>query len=558
MTSVTYESLNIVDNTISIKELSISAGKRSLLRNANITISPDRKYGIIAKNGLGKSTLIRTIADLLVDKPLSTLFVDQYLDGDLRDVIQTESIVDVVLRANKERFVLMEKMRKLEKHIDNEETSSDALLAEYCTVQDELTAIGADKAESEVKRVLKGLGFSVTDMLRPFSEFSGGWKRRVLLARAFYIHPEILFADEITNDLDLNAILWLSNYLSEWKGTLVLISHNIAFLNTVCTDIIAFERARPPIEKFENLGDMQGTISQWGCTLQQYRGNYVRYKKMVQQKLDTALTAWNSFEKQFTDLRKAGKKTEAGALIKKRAGEGCFRPEYIKHVIVNFPEMRTLTGPIIEFIHTEYTYPDNTVPVLKDINLRINPDARYTIVGPNGAGKTTLLNLLTGVLEPTHGEIRRHRALVCHYYNQQTVELLPENKTAVEYLVETSKKSEGEVRAALGRMGLEGQTHILKMNCLSGGQRVRVAMADFQLRPAHMLVLDEVTNHLDIEAIEAIIEGINGFEGAVVIVSHDADFITETRCEILRCSDNTVIEYRGTLEDYFEEIIKDD
>lgn len=563
MTTITYESVNVVDNTITIRDLSISTGKRSLLQNANLTIVPDHKYGIIARNGLGKSTLIRTIADLLVDKRLSILFVDQYIDIDLRDIIQTENIVDVVLRANKERFILIEKMRKLEKELDKVdpypdtekmEDCSDSLIAEYCLIQDELVAIGADKAESEVKRVLKGLGFSITDMSRPFSEFSGGWKRRILLACALYIHPEILFADEITNDLDLNTIAWLSTYLSKWKGTLVLISHNIAFLNTVCTDIIAFERAKPLLNKFENLGDMQGTISQWGCTLQQYRGNYGRYKKMAQQKVDQALAAWSSFKRRFTDLRKAGKKVEAAALMKKSADEGCFRPEYIKHVVVNFPELCTLTNPIVEFIDVEYSY--TTEPVFSDINLRINSDTRYAIVGPNGAGKTTLLNLLTGVLEPTSGEIQRHSALSYHYYNQQTVELLPENKTAIEYLVETSKKSEIDVRAALGRMGLEGTTHLLKINSLSGGQRVRVAMADFQLRATHMLVFDEVTNHLDIEAVEAIIEGINAYEGAIIIVSHDGDFITETKCKLLKCCDGSVIEYRGTMDDYFEEFVE--
>lgn len=384
MTSVTYESITIVDNTISIKGLSISAGKRALLKNANLAIAPEHKYGIIAKNGLGKSTLIRTIADLLADKRMSVLFVDQYLDTDLRDVIQTECIVDVVLRANKERFELMMRLRLLEDAIEN----NDSALAEYITIQDSLTAIGADRAESEVKRVLRGLGFTTADLLRPFSEFSGGWKRRILLARALYIHPQLLFADEITNDLDLNTIIWLSNYLAEWKGTLVLISHNIAFLNTVCTDIIAFERAAPQRTKFETLADMQGTVQQWGCTLQQYRGNYARYKKMIEQKCDTALETWNTFEKQFTELRKAGKKTEAAVLIKKRATEGCFKPEYNKHVLLRFPEIHAPSGAIVELVDVEYTYPGSTVSVFGGVSLRIVPGDRFTIVGPNRDGRS--------------------------------------------------------------------------------------------------------------------------------------------------------------------------
>ncbi len=472
------------------------------------------------------------------------LYVDQYLEGEVRDITQSECIVDVVLRAHAERFALLERLRQSEAIMnacDALEASTDAALEEYNSVHSELRAIGADRDESEVKRVLRGLGFTVADLIRPFSEFSGGWKTRVLLARGLYRNPQILMLDEPTNHLDLNAVIWFSDYLSKWKGTLIVVSHNIAFLDTICTNIIAFEHAQ----------------------LREYRGNYTRYKIMAMQLAMKAETDWEALVKQTKALRKVGKKTDAAALEKKRATEGLVKPETIKRVHMRFQEIRELPSPVVTLDAASFTYASSAKPVLTGLNLRINSNARLTLVGPNGAGKTTFLNMVAGVTEPTGGDIVRHSVLRIGYYGQHAVETLPGDQTATEYLRTRFSISEADARSYLGRVGLEGATHIAQMSCLSGGQRARVVFAELQIKPCHLLILDEPTNHLDIDAVESLIEAIKEFQGAVLIVTHDSHLITSTGCQLWRCghtfdeSSCTVSEFKGEYDDYVSEIVNE-
>lgn len=553
----THESLKFIDKTIKVENLTITAGSRTLLRNANFTFAYGNRYGIIAQNGLGKSTLLDYLISSLrgLGRGPTILHLNQYSSADGLGIDTSFNIVDVVLRANVERWVLIDALRNAE--VELERTESDEALDTYNQLHESLSAIGADKDESEVKRTLRGLGFSLGDLDRPFDHFSGGWKRRVLIARALYLRPDILFADEITNDLDLTAVAWLSNHLAtKVKGTIVLVSHNTAFLNAVCTHMLSFERSVPPyIAQAKELSDLQGKVFEWGSTIKEYTGNYTRYKKMSTQLADTARKAWDTFDKSYRELKRSGKKVEAMALLKRRAGEGLTRPEADKKIVIDFPEIAELSQMIIEMDDVQFDWaPESSnPPVLTDLNMSIRRDDRITIVGPNGSGKTTLLNLLTGKLEPTFGEIKRHAALKTHYFNQSTVETLPLGQTPIEYLCRRGTSID-EARAALGKLGLSGASHSLNIGSLSGGQRVRVALAQFISLPAHLLIFDEVTNHLDIEAVEAVMTAICRFSGAVIIVSHDADFISAVKCRIWRCENGMVIDYKLDLNDYFEEI----
>lgn len=559
MSISTVTSIRLLDKTINIEGLTITNGTRVLIRDTNISLTFGNRYGIVAKNGLGKSTFLGYLLDAVKAIPMhpTILCVNQYSDMEQTiDETYKETIVETVLKANTERWTLIKEVLSIESIIETD----DSALDKYNALQEQLVAIGADKDESLVKKTLRGLGFTVKDLERSYSEFSGGWRRRVMLARALYMKPNILLADEITNDLDLESISWLSSYMLKWQGTLILVSHNIGFLDIVCTHMLAFERAIPNSLSItaKDISDLQGTSFVWGCNIKEYKGNYSRYVRMLIQQIKSSEKTWNAFEKEYTNLKKSGKKAEVASLIKKRAIEGVIRPETQKRHVMCFPEITALGSPIIQFRDVEYDYsPESEMPpILSDIHLRINSDSRITIVGPNGAGKTTLLKLIVGELEPTYGEIDRNFALKIHYFNQQTVELLPFELNSIEYLMNKSSMTEIVVRAALGRIGLEGKTHEIPIGSLSGGQRVRVALASFMLRPAHLLVFDEVTNHLDIEAVEAVRDGINEYEGAVVIVSHDANFIEETKCSIWRCDNGTVTEYKYELMDYFDEVMK--
>jgi len=543
--SSTYERLTITDGTLHIDGLSLKAGSRQLIHNSELVLAVGHRYGIVGRNGLGKSSLLHAIYPHLQSSK-TTLLISQSLTTQT-DCDVDDTIVNVVLRANEERYALQQDLRTAESILDTD-TASERALARYNEIHAKLRAIGADRAEADVKRTLHGLGF--TDLNRPFNEFSGGWKRRVLLARALYLEPEILLADEITNDLDLAAVSWLAEHLAtKWKGTLIVVSHNIAFMNTVCTDIIAFERAPIPLP-VKDLTDFQKPAFVTGCKLQTYKGNYTRYKNAIDKSYPATVKSWATLEKQYSELRKNNKSKEATALLQKRAAEGILRPEKDKHISVAFQSLAAITSSALcELTNVSLTYASTDTTTITDINLRINADARITIVGANGTGKSTLLRAIIGdpEINVSKGIITKNGALKIHYYNQSTVDTLPPDHTAIQYLREIYNVAESTVRRVLGCIGLEGKTHTIPIRELSGGQRVRVALAGFQLAPAHLLIFDEITNHLDIDAIEAVIAAVNEFEGAVIIVSHDAQLITDTKCTIWLTADGTVREYTGDI-----------
>ncbi|KAI4817940.1 hypothetical protein KUCAC02_011309, partial [Chaenocephalus aceratus] len=530
---------------IKLEKFSISAHGKELFVNADLLIVAGRRYGLVGPNGKGKTTLLKHMANRALSIPpnIDVLLCEQEVIADDTPAVQA------VLKADTKRLKLMEEERQLQALLEKGE---DSVADRLDKVYEELRAIGAAAAEPKARRILAGLSFTTEMQNRPTKRFSGGWRMRVSLARALFMEPTLLMLDEPTNHLDLNAVIWLNNYLQGWKKTLLIVSHDQSFLDEVCTDIIHLDYQK----------------------LFYYRGNYLTFKKMYVQKQKEMQKQYDKQEKKLKDLKAGGKSTKQAekqtkeALTRKQqkgkkkgpqeeesqdATELLKRPkEYT--VKFTFPNPPPLSPPILGLHCVDFGYENK--PLFKNVDFGIDMESRICIVGPNGVGKSTLLLLLTGKLQPTKGEMRKNHRLKVGFFNQQYADQLNMEETATEYLMRNFNLPYQDGRKCLGRFGLESHAHTIQISKLSGGQKARVVFAELSCRQPDVLILDEPTNNLDIESIDALSEAINEYKGAVIIVSHDARLITETQCTMWVVEDRSVVQIDGDFDDYKREVLE--
>ncbi|XP_071880822.1 LOW QUALITY PROTEIN: ATP-binding cassette sub-family F member 1 [Anas platyrhynchos] len=530
---------------IKLEKFSISAHGKELFVNADLYIVAGRRYGLVGPNGKGKTTLLKHIANRALSIPpnIDVLLCEQEVVADDTPAVQA------VLRADTKRLRLLEEEKRLQALLEG---GDDAAAERLEKVYEELRAIGAAAAEAKARRILAGLGFNPEMQNRATRKFSGGWRMRVSLARALFMEPTLLMLDEPTNHLDLNAVIWLNNYLQTWKKTLLVVSHDQGFLDDVCTDIIHLDAQR----------------------LFYYRGNYMTFKKMYQQKQKELLKQFEKQEKKLRDLKAGGKSTKQAekqtkeALTRKQqkcrrktaAEEAAEAPELLKRpreytVRFTFPNPPPLSPPILGLHGVDFGYEGQEL-LFRNLDFGIDMDSRICIVGPNGVGKSTLLLLLTGQLTPTRGEMRRNHRLKVGFFNQQAAEQLRLEETAAEYLQRGFNLPHQDARKCLGRFGLEGHAHTLQIAKLSGGQKARVVFAELACREPDVLILDEPTNNLDIESIDALADAINEYRGAVIVVSHDARLITETACQLWVVEERGLSQIDGDFDDYKREVLE--
>uniref|UniRef100_A0A8D0CP21 ATP-binding cassette sub-family F member 1 n=1 Tax=Sander lucioperca TaxID=283035 RepID=A0A8D0CP21_SANLU len=535
---------------IKLERFSISAHGKELFVNADLLVVAGRRYGLVGPNGKGKTTLLKHIANRALSIPpnIDVLLCEQEVVADETPAVQA------VLKADTRRLKLLEEERQLQALLEKGE---DSVAERLDKVYEELRIIGAAAAEAKARRILAGLSFTPEMQNRATKRFSGGWRMRVSLARALFMEPTLLMLDEPTNHLDLNAVIWLNNYLQGWKKTLLIVSHDQSFLDEVCTDIIHLDNQK----------------------LYYYRGNYLTFKKMYVQKQKELQKQYDKQEKKLKDLKAGGKSTKQAekqtkeALTRKQqkgkkkggqeeesqdATELLKRPkEYtVKFTFPNPPlKVQHVTRCFLSCTGVDFGY-DSQKPLFKNVDFGIDMGSRICIVGPNGVGKSTLLLLLTGKLGPTKGEMRKNHRLKVGFFNQQYADQLNMEETATEYLMRNFNLPYQDGRKCLGRFGLESHAHTIQISKLSGGQKARVVFAELSCRQPDVLVLDEPTNNLDIESIDALSEAINEYKGAVIIVSHDARLITETRCQLYVVEDCTVNQIDGDFEDYKREVLE--
>ncbi|PUZ40331.1 hypothetical protein GQ55_9G414600 [Panicum hallii var. hallii] len=561
--SATADDGAVDDNVkdIVLENFSVSARGKELLKSASLRISHGRRYGLVGPNGMGKSTLLKLLAwrQVPVPRNIDVLLVEQEIIGDDR------SALEAVVAADEELTALRAEQARLE--ASNNADDNERLVEVY----EKLNLRDSDAARARASKILAGLGFDQAMQARSTKSFSGGWRMRISLARALFMQPTLLLLDEPTNHLDLRAVLWLEEYLcSQWKKTLIVVSHDRDFLNTVCNEII-------------HLHDK---------SLHVYRGNFDDFESGYEQKRKEMNRKFEVYEKQMKAARKSGSKAAQdkvkGQALSKAAKEAAKNKGKGKNaadddddqkqvavpqkwrdysVEFHFPEPTELTPPLLQLIEVGFSYPGRPDFKLSDVDVGIDMGTRVAIVGPNGAGKSTLLNLLAGDLSPTEGEVRRSQKLRIGRYSQHFVDLLTMEENAVQYLLRLHPDQEGmskaeAVRAKLGKFGLPGHNHLTPIVKLSGGQKARVVFTSISMSQPHILLLDEPTNHLDMQSIDALADALDEFTGGVVLVSHDSRLISrvcedEQRSEIWVVEDGTVKKYDGTFEDYKDELMEE-
>lgn len=541
--SVTFEagggndgSKNIVFNKVSV-----SVNGKTLFQEASVKLSAGSRYGLMGPNGRGKSTILRLLnsRELPVQKNLDILLVEQEQEFTASE----ESAVEAVMRSHKKQIAYMEEAQVLQAKAELSEEELERLHF----VEEELEIMGASQAESKARRILFGLGFPSDWHDRPTKSFSGGWRKRVALASAMFIEPDVLLLDEPTNHLDLNAVIWLESYLEQTYNEnarrpkiLVVVSHDAGFLDSVCSHMVH-------VESFK---------------LSYYKGGYSSFEEQLQQRHQEIDKKYTALTKTIKEKKRNGmSNTQVDEWIKNQVNSGRMDPQFLekrRDYVVNFPFAEPLQLPdacVCKLEEVAFNYP-NGPELFANVNCALWTDSRITLCGPNGIGKSTLLNLMTGVLEPTAGYVTLNRQVRIGRYNQHFVDKLPLEKTPVECIQALGINEEDKARRLLGRFGLEGIVHKNQIATLSGGQKARVAFAAISAETPHFLLLDEPTNHLDVESIDALCESIRTFKGGVLVVTHDARLIESTDMEIWVAGGKTVKKFNGGLDDYKNEVRK--
>ena len=507
-------------NISTIFDLSINGHK--IFENTQLIICNGEKYGLVGKNGIGKTSLLNYIYQQFAQNN-DIYMVNQEIK------ITNDIIINYILNSNQKRCDIINKYNKVNEKINNEPT--DELIKEFREITEMMNNMEIDKDESKIKKILYGLGFTIEDQNKPVSTFSGGWKMRISLATALFNKPDLLLLDEPTNHLDLEACIWLTEYLSEWKNTLVVVSHDINFLNNICTSIMH--------------------INNDTKKLKYYKGNYMKYEKMKEIDDKSLENEWNKLEKTVFDMKKKSTKREViDDYIKKKNLEPKQKPSKIT---IEFPEIGVIDGNIIECNNISFGYSKDKL-LFKNISFGIDMNSRITFVGKNGIGKTTLMNLLLGKLIPLNGHIKRDQRLRIEYYSQHAIQELPYEMTPIEYIETIDKKTDiNYIRKLLGRIGLNGDLQQRPIKLLSGGQKVRVVLVAIQIKNPHLIILDEPTNHLDIETIQALIKGINEYNGGILMITHDIRLITDTNSILYQITEDGI--YETTYDEYENEIL---
>ncbi|MBD5398785.1 ABC-F family ATP-binding cassette domain-containing protein [bacterium] len=510
---------------INIENITVYMQSRTLLENASVQISDNQKIGIVGLNGCGKSTLFKIIKGELEPTDgkitISNNQIISYVEQEFYDT--NIPVMDFVLSKDKR---LMQTRAKLQ-------TATPEELPE---IYEELRILDSDSREAQIANILSGLGFDDEDLTRPISDFSGGWRMRLALAGALFKYSDILLLDEPTNHLDLEASIWLMSYLKKYKGTLIIISHDKNILNDICENIIHFENQK----------------------LVFYSGNYdTFYKNYIlkhenEEKLAKKQAETKAHLQSFVDRfrYKATKARQAQSRLKMLEKlEDIVVTELDKSSHFNFKDAPELPSPIIKIENGSTGY--NETPILNKLNLIIGANDRIGILGKNGNGKSTLAKLIYGDLKLLKGTMFKNTKLNIAYFTQHQAEDLPLNKTPLEYISSLlPDKTETQVRSLLGNFGIIGDIALTSIKELSGGEKSRVVFTKLSLNNPSLIILDEPTNHLDIQARDALITALNNYNGAVILITHDFNFLNMVVDDLYLVDNHTCTPFDGTLDDY--------
>ena len=516
---------------ITINAITVRLGGNIILDRATAAIPPGAHVGIVGRNGAGKSTLMKVLIGEIeadsgaIEMPRRTRV--GYVAQETPAGAQTP--LEAVLAADVERTELL---AQAESGRDPEKLGD---------VYERLIAIDAYTADARATRILSGLGFDEAMQSQPLDSFSGGWKMRVALGALLFSAPDLLLLDEPSNHLDLEATLWLENFLKSYAGTLIIISHERDLLNNVVDTILHLQ----------------------GGKLALYPGGYDAFERQRAERAAQLEAARASQDAQRARLQDYVARNSARASTAKQAQSRAKMLAKMQPIAsladdpslsFDFPDPSELRPPLITLDLAAVGYADQ--PVLRRLNLRIDPDDRIALLGRNGNGKTTLARLFAAQLPPMEGAMHASGKMRVGYFTQYQVEELASAATPLEHMTRAMEgKTPGAVRAQLGRFGFSGHRATTEISRLSGGERARLALALITRDAPHLLVLDEPTNHLDVDAREALVQALNAYRGAVILISHDRHMVELTADRLVLVDDGTAREYGGSIEDYIDFVL---
>ena len=528
--------------------LSLAFGGQELFRNLNWHIRQGDRVGLVGPNGAGKTTLFRLLTGRIEPdagrvqrgRDLSMGYLPQEgIDISGRDLFaETRSALP-------ELTALQQELETIQAALDSaagtpsDTLAQEALLSRYGDLQHRLEELDGFQADAQVAKVLTGLGFHEAQFTARTETFSGGWQMRIALAKLLLQQPDVLLLDEPTNHLDLDSLLWLESYLHKYRGSIVIVSHDRAFLDRMVNRVAALHRS----------------------ALTEYTGNYSTFERVFEERLESYRKAYDTQQEEIERLTRfintfrynARKAPQVQSRVKQlEKMEKLDPPQTVpKGVRFHFPQAPRSGRRVIELQGVSKRYA--SLSVFENLNLVIERGDRVAVVGVNGAGKSTLSRILSGVEEPTSGRRQLGHQVILDYYAQQQAERLQTNNTVYEEIVrEAATDVVPQLRTLLGAFLFSGDAIEKRVAVLSGGEKSRLALAKMLLQASNLLILDEPTNHLDIRTKDIVKEALLQYGGTFVVVSHDRYFLNGLVTKVLELQDGYCTTYPGTFEEFLD------
>ena len=514
---------------ISLTNIELRRGVKLLLNDAELSIHPGQHIGIIGANGSGKSSLFKLLmGQVAADAGELSIPSDWRIAHMAQELATSErSALDFVLDGDP-------LLREVEANVEAALAANDN--NRLANAYEKMDTINGFDAHYRAEQLLHGLGFYQSEINRPVNSFSGGWRIRLNLAQALMSPSDLLLLDEPTNHLDLDATLWLEGWLKSYIGTLLIISHDRDFLDNVVTRIVHLEHHKTNA----------------------YKGTYSAFERLRGERLALQQASFEKQQKRRKDVEdfvarfryKASKAKQAQSRLKELQRMESIAPAHVDSPFYfNFPAPKKAYGALANISQATLGYSDK--PVLKDVNFDLHPGTRIGLLGPNGAGKSTLINSLTGDLDLLEGVRVYGENLKVGYFAQHQLEVLDLQASPLLHIQRISPTAtDQEIRNFLGGFDFHSDKALDPIKDFSGGEKARVALALIVWQKPNLLLLDEPTNHLDLEMRHALTMALQGYEGALVVISHDRHLLRNTVDEFYLVANGTVSEFEGDLKDY--------